>query len=64
LLSANAGIKAANQAAVHSIFTGLLTMFNQYRQVLNSIVAASALCAGVEPQARRYTKLRHCLNIG
>jgi hypothetical protein len=39
-------------------------MFNQYRQVLNSIVAASALCAGVEPQARRYTKLRHCLNIG
>jgi hypothetical protein len=26
---------------------------------LNEIVVVSALCADVEPQARRYTKLRH-----
>jgi hypothetical protein len=28
-------------------------------QCLNFIVAVSALCADVEPQARLYTKLRH-----
>ena len=31
---------------------------------LNSIVVASERCADFEPQARHYTKLRHCKNQG
>jgi hypothetical protein len=32
----------------------------QSGSAINSMVVVSALCADVEPEARRYTKLGHC----